>query len=251
MIDDATSKIVYMRFEEAETTMGYMRSIASHVLEYGRPVAYYSDKHGIFKTTNDKCVDRITTDTQLHRALKELKIELICAHSPQAKGRVERANGILQDRLIKEMRLKNISSIEEANQYLPSFIKSYNAKFGVGPASREDAHRPLLTNNEELDFILSKREIRKVSKNLECSFNNKIYQIQAVGHGYRLRQASVTICETRQGETKIIYEGKPLAYTILERTPGPKEADDKELNLILDRLTMQKYDRQYITQLAS
>jgi len=110
MIDDATSRLIFMRFEESETTFGYMRCVSgSHLKRYGRPVAYYSDRHSIFKTTREQCVDRMLQDTQLHRALKDLKIDLICANSPQAKGRVERANSTLQDRLIKEMRLKGIS----------------------------------------------------------------------------------------------------------------------------------------------
>jgi hypothetical protein len=117
-IDDATSKIVTARFEETETTFGYMRCVQEHIETYGRPLSYYSDRHSIFKTTRKDCFDGVFKETQLHRALKELDIELICAHSPQAKGRVERANNTLQNRLVKEMRLRGISSIEAANAYL-------------------------------------------------------------------------------------------------------------------------------------
>ena len=103
-IDDATSKLLALRFEESETTLGYLRCLESHLTSYGRPLAYYSDKHSIFKTARKDCIDGRFSDTQVHRALRELQIELICAHSSQAKGRVERANQTLQDRLIKEMR---------------------------------------------------------------------------------------------------------------------------------------------------
>ena len=95
-IDDATSRIIALRFEESETSMGYFRGIKFHTQEYGRPLAYYSDRHSIFKTTRTN--DALFKDTQVHRALKELKIEMICAYSPQAKGRVERSNQTLQDR---------------------------------------------------------------------------------------------------------------------------------------------------------
>lgn len=236
LIDDATSKLIVLRFEEAETTLGYMRCIDTHVKRYGRPLAYYSDKHSIFKTTREQCVDRRLEDTQLHRALKELNIELICAHSPQAKGRVERANGILQDRLIKEMRLRGISTIEEGNAYLEEFRQAYNQKFGVEPANPEDAHRPLPVDAQQLELILSKREKRKLSKNLEFSFENKIYQIQGVGKGYRLQQAQVTVCETAYGKTIVTHEGKPLNYSVLEKLKGPKVADCKEINNLMDQL---------------
>lgn len=118
-IDDATGRLLGLYFDKSETTLGYMRVVKDHLRLYGRPLAYYSDRHSIFKTTREQSVDGRFADTQLHRALRELKIGLICAHSPQAKGRVERANQTLQDRLIKELRLRGISSIEQANAYIP------------------------------------------------------------------------------------------------------------------------------------
>ena len=133
-IDDATSKILNMRFDESETTLGYMTLIQQHLLTHGRPIAYYSDKHSIFKTTREQCLDGRIQDTQLHRALRSLQIELICAHSSQAKGRVERANKTLQDRLVKEMRLRNISSVEDANAFVPHFLLDYNQRFAAEPA---------------------------------------------------------------------------------------------------------------------
>lgn len=139
-VDDATSKILGLCFFEQETTLGYMKVVQQHLESYGRPIAYYSDKHSIFRTTREECVDGRFTDTPLERALRELRIELICAHSSQAKGRVERANQTLQDRLIKELRLRKISSIEAANAYAPEFMAYYNQRFGVEPASDEDAH---------------------------------------------------------------------------------------------------------------
>ncbi len=180
-IDDATSKILGLRFEESETTMGYMRLIKETVEVYGRPLAYYNDKHAIFKTTRDG--DGIFEDTQLIRALRSLQIEDICANSPQAKGRVERSNQTLQDRLVKEMRLKGISSIEEANAYVPEFIGDYNSRFSVEAKNIEDAHLKLHHDQASLKRILSIHTTRKLTKNLEFSLDCKKYQIKTRGVG--------------------------------------------------------------------
>lgn len=237
MIDDATSKIIHARFEEAETTFGYMRAIKEHLKNYGRPIAYYSDKHSIFKTSRErKTKDGIYEDTQLHRALKQLNIDLICANSPQAKGRVERANQTLQDRLIKDMRLEGISSLEDGNNFLKQFIPKYNNKFGVEASSKEDAHRPVVQKDEELTLILSIKEIRKISKNLEFSLKNVKYQIQNAGKGYRMQQGHVAIYHTSCGQLKVIYDGKELAYKVLYENAGPVVIDSKELNLVINNL---------------
>jgi hypothetical protein len=233
-IDDATGKIIGMRFEKSETTLGYMRCVEETIKAYGRPVAYYSDRHSIFRTTRD--ADNLYQETQFKKSLTILKIDLICAYSPQAKGRVERCNKTLQDRLIKEMRLLGISSMEEANAYLPTFIKKFNAQFGKEPALEEKAYRPLNHTGEELELILSCKEERKLSKNLEFSLENKKYQIQNVGKGYRLQGKCVEILELMNGETRVMCEGKPLEYKILEQKKGPLMADSKDINRVVDSL---------------
>ena len=237
MIDDATSRIISAHFETSETTFGYMRAIKKHLEQYGRPIAYYSDKHSIFKTTRTKETDNIIQDTQLHRALKQLKIALICANSPQAKGRVERANQTLQDRLIKEMRLNNINNMEEGNAFLESFVSKYNNKFGVEPQKPEDAHRELAINEKDLQFILSHKESRKITKNLEFSFNGDKYQIEGAGRGHRMRQGEVMIYNTLSDGIQILFEGRPLKYKILYKQSGPVVLDYKELDGALDEIT--------------
>ena len=147
-IDDATSRIVSLRFEETETTAGYFRAAKTYIAQYGLPMAFYSDKHGIFRVNMPDC----DSETQFGRAARELGIEIICAHSPQAKGRVERSNQTLQDRLVKEMRLLGISDIEAANAYLPEFWQKHNSKFAVEPKSNTDAHVKLI-GDENLDLI--------------------------------------------------------------------------------------------------
>ena len=175
-IDDATSKIVAMLFTPQECTQAYFDAIENYIKRYGRPIAFYSDKHGIFRINTPEATEKSTGDTQLSRALKELDIELICANSPQAKGRVERANKTLQDRLVKEMRLCGISTIEAANAYLPEYIEKHNQRFAKEPACSVDAHRQGLPKDDVLHLIFSSQTTRKLSKNLELSYQNIIYQ---------------------------------------------------------------------------
>jgi hypothetical protein len=236
-IDDATSKILSMIFEPSETTVGYLRCLEDHLQTYGRPLAYYSDKHTIFKTTRKDCVDGRLADTQVHRALRELQIELICAHSSQAKGRVERANLTLQDRLIKEMRLRQISSIEEGNAYLNTFLEQHNKRFAVEAQNAADAHRPLYHKPEALKRILSVQSTRIVTKNLEFSYNCNLFQIQRPGGGYHLRNAAVTICEYTDGTIGVFYKSETLQYKIKPQlVKQPPTLDTKEINPFINQL---------------
>src|SRR6185295_19251950 len=135
--------------------------------------------------------------------------------SPQAKGRVERANQTLQDRLTKELRLRGISSLESANAYLPEFIAAYNARFAVAPRTAESAHRQL-NKGENLERILTLCERRTLSKNLTLSYNNVIYQIKTKRSAYTMRQAQVEVRERHTGAITIEYKQRPLEYTIYQ-----------------------------------
>lgn len=159
-IDDATGHLTAGKFVPAETTEAYQSILEDHLIKYGKPLALYVDKHSIFRVNQQSVGER---ETHFGRVLRELNIELICAHSPQAKGRIERANGTLQDRLVKEMRLLKINTIEEANDYLPKFMSEFNTKFGREPNSAENAHRPL-RKEDDLERIFSRRSSRVVSK---------------------------------------------------------------------------------------
>lgn len=211
-VDDATSQLMHLQFVEAETTFNYFAGVRSYIEEFGKPLAFYSDKFSVFRVNIPNALSG-TGLTQFGRALKELKIELICAHSPQAKGRVERANQTLQDRLTKELRLLGICSVAEANAYLPTFIKDYNARFGVTPRCAESAHRPL-QKGEDLDRVLTLSERRTLSKNLTLSYNNVIYQIQTKRAAYTMRNAYVEVRETSTGEITIEYKGRALEHTV-------------------------------------
>ena len=237
-IDDATSNLMHLRFEEGETTLGYFASLKGYIKDHGVPLSLYSDRHGIFVVNKPDKIDGKRYGTQFERAAKELKITLILANSPQAKGRVDRANGILQDRLIKEMRLQGINNICEANAYMPEFIKSYNAKFGIEAASPLNAHKALTEDqNINLDRILSYQEIRSLSKNLEFSYNNDIYKIKTRGIGYALRYAKVKISHGTSGVIVVTKDDKILEYSVVGRRTGASPITDrKAVDVFLDKV---------------
>lgn len=228
-IDDATSQIQYCRFVGAETTRDYMQATWEYILRYGKPSALYSDKHSVF-SINAKDPVSGTGLTQFSRALKALEIEPILAHSPQAKGRVERCNRTLQDRLVKEMRLLNISSIEQANAMLDDFRMQHNAQFAKAPLSSLDAHRALMPHEvAQLPLHFSIQTQRKVSKRLTIQYKQKVYQLQFPSSGYRLQQKGITVCERLDGTIQLLYENKPIPYEAFENgqqiitTLGSKE----------------------------
>lgn len=212
MVDDATSRLMQLRLCHAETTFNYFAAVRSYIHSHGKPLAFYSDKFSVFRVNIPNALSG-TGLTQFGRAMKELSIDLICAHSPQAKARVERANQTLQDRLVKELRLRSISSIVEANAYLPQFITDYNSRFAVEPRCAENAHRPLFMG-EYLDRIFVLCERRTLSKNLTLSYNNMIYQIMTKRASYTMRDAVVEVREASTGEITIEYKDKLLRYSV-------------------------------------
>ena len=157
--------------------------------------------------------------------MQELDIQIICANTPQAKGRIERANQTLQDRLVKELRLQGVSDIDSANAYLPEFCQDFNRRFAVASRSKHDAHRPLLPT-ENLDIILTRQKTATLSKNLTVQANKVIYQIQSDRPDYALRKAQVTVCENAKGEVTILYKDNPLAYTIYHKPTRQAEVVD-------------------------
>jgi hypothetical protein len=203
-----------------------------YITKYGIPLATYSDRHGIFRINLPNASE--DTETQFSRAARELGIEVICARSPEAKGRVERANQTLQDRLIKEMRLLGISDIEAANAYLPTYMEDHNKRFSVVAKSTEDVHRKELPNQAILDLIFSYQDERKLTKNLEISYNNVIYQVKTHTTGYRLQHATVTVCEDLDGVITILRQGKVLEHTRHDR--AKKNADIVDAKTLVAKL---------------
>lgn len=234
-IDDATGAYIQLKFYPSETTQAYMEMTKSHVEMYGRPLAYYSDKHSIFRSTKEN-----GEETQYGRALKELEIDLICASSPQAKGRVERANKTLQDRLVKELRLRGINDIESANEFLNDYRQKLNEKFARDPRDDRDAHQPNIHSKRELELVLSGQEQRIVTKNLEVHYQNKIFQLPRGKH--RLKGAKITVCDLFGSQLPVIlYEGKEISYNLLEKDVKlPEEINDKCLNQKVDEIAKKK-----------
>jgi hypothetical protein len=230
-IDDATGR-TFGKFFESETTRAYMITMREYITRFGRPLACYSDKHGIFKINQPNCV-KSECETQYGRALRELEIDLIYAHSPQAKGRVERTNGTLQDRLVKEMRLAGISSIEEANSFLQMYWDKYNERFSIEPEDKNDAHTPLLREHE-LERILCMKHSRVVSKNLEVQFECTVYQIVPEKAPRGLRGSRVDVLEALNGKISIEHQGKSLEFREFKtQVHNGVEIDPKEIDRFL------------------
>jgi hypothetical protein len=177
-IDDATGKLVQLRFVESESFFSYCLAAEGYFRQFGKPVAFYSDKNSIFRV-NQPSAGSHDDLTQFGLAMLGLEIEIICANSPQAKGRVERVIQTLQDRLPKELRLLGLSNMTDGNAYLPQFMADLNQRFAVEPRSSVNAHRPL-TAKDDLARILTWQETRTLSKNLTLQFQKIAFRFGAL-----------------------------------------------------------------------
>jgi len=237
-IDDATGQ-TYGKFCKSETTEIYMIVTWEYIMKYGRPLTLYSDKFSVFRINKPGCTKKECI-TQFARALQELEIELICANSPQAKGRVERANGTLQDRLVKELRLAGVSSIEEGNRFLEAYWEVHNMKFAVLPENKHDAHRKILPD-QDLSKIFSIKQQRTVSKNLEVQYKNRIYQIITETPSKSLCKAQVTILEGRDGKVLMEYKGRQVRFREYGKQEYKgKEVDSKDIDRFLTEAKTRK-----------
>jgi hypothetical protein len=197
-VDDATSRLQELRFVASESAFDYFASTRAYLERYGKPVAFYSDKASIFRVSGSQA--RQTAGiTQFSRALSELNIDIVCANSPQAKGRVERAHLTFQDRLVKELRLRGISTPEAGNAYLPEFRKDYNARFGREPASAHDAHRPV-RDDEDLARTFTWQEDRKLTRNLTLHYKRVLYLVVSTQGGFSRPAPSSTRIRTSRRE---------------------------------------------------
>jgi hypothetical protein len=231
-IDDATGKLVQLLFVESESFFSYCQAAEGYFQQYGKPVALYSDKLGVFRVN---VPSRAAGEalTQFGRAMQELDIQIICANSPQAKGRVERVIQTLQDRLPKELRLQGISNMTDGNTYLPEFLEDFNQRFAVEARSSVDAHRPL-TAQDDLARILTWQETRTLSKNLTLQFEKVVYQIHTDRPSYALRNAQVTVCVNVREEITILYHGKALPYSVYKQQAKQAEiVSTKQLDAAL------------------
>ncbi len=214
-VDDATSRLMQLRFVASESAFDYFRATRDYLETHGKPVAYYSDKHSIFRVNSKDAAggDRIT---QFGRALSELNIDIICANSPQAKGRVERAFGTLQDRLVKELRLAAISTIATANAWLPGFMATHNDRFGRAPASAKDLHRKL-TPADDLDEILTWREERTVTRNLTLHYDRMMLMLDPTPLTRGLPGKKVEVVNYPDGRFAIRFDGTTLPFRMFDK----------------------------------
>jgi len=211
-VDDATSAAVAARFVGRENYFAYSALCKSYFKAIGTPVAFYSDKFSVFRVNSRAGVHKQAI-TQFSRALNTLGIELICANSPQAKGRVERANQTFQDRLVKELRLQKINNYQDANKYLPVFLDSYNRKFAVMPLSGIDAHAPL-DPHIDLDFLFSIHDTRIISKDLLIHYHNTTYQILTNRPPQNLVGREVLTLEDEHGQLSAFLNHQQLRLSI-------------------------------------
>lgn len=215
-IDDASSR-VWARFYEYEGTFPALDSFQRYVRRYGLPLAVYTDKHTTYKSPGEPTVEEQLAGRQPHsqfeRSLAELGVEVIHAHSPQAKGRVERLFHTLQDRLTKELRLAGIATLEAANAFLEAYLPGYNRRFAVRLAPDRDVHRPLPAGTD-LDQRLCVKTTRVLRRDWTVAHGGQLYQIQD-----RLRAPHVMVEDRVDGTLRITHQGRPLTYHTIPARP--------------------------------
>ena len=228
-VDDATSEILAAEFVDQESFFAYGNLCKSYFSATGTPVAFYSDKFSVFRANSSRSIQKEAV-TQFNRALSSLGIALICANSPQAKGRVERANQTFQDRLVKEMRLLNIDNYQHANAFLPKFVNFYNHKFAVLPRSTDDVHVPLDTSID-LDFLFSVHDTRTITKDLLIHFNTLTYQIITTRPPRYLTEREVLVVQNQTGLVSAFLNHQELSLQLFHKqAKPPRIAYSKSLN---------------------
>lgn len=233
-IDDATGRVLGGRFFEQETTQGYLGVLQALVQDLGAPLALYSDRHGIFT----KADPEDARPTQFERALLQLDIEPICAHSPQAKGRVERLFQTLQDRMCKAMRLQGVDNIEQANTWLDGYLREHNQRFAVSPEREQDMHRPWVGTQQALADICSLHHQRQLSAQGACKFEGNILQLLPKQPHAPKARAMVDIAQHRDGTLRLSYRGQALAYrsyAVHQTRQAGSAEDHKTLNKRVDK----------------
>lgn len=228
-IDDATSRLMELHFARSESTFDYFEATKRYLGAHGKPVAFYSDKASIFRV-NAKDPKAGDGFTQFARAMFDLNIDTICANSPAAKGRVERAHQTLQDRLVKELRLRGVRTREAANQYAPEFMADYNRRFARPPLSAHNAHRPMLPT-EKLERVFTWQEERRLTQNLTLHYKRVLYLVEPSDYARSAAGRQVVVRETNEGEVTIEYKG-----VALPARPFAKDARVEQAAIVENKL---------------
>jgi len=236
-IDDATSRLMHLRFVETESTFSYFAATQAYLEAHGKPIAFYSDKHSVFRVnkTGGAATDGMI---QFGRALHALNIEVICANSSQAKGRVERANKTLQDRLVKELRLAGVSTMEAGNAFLPGFVADYNARFAKAPANPRDLHRPT-TARDSMDDAFTWQAERTLSQALTLQYDKVLFILDPTEAAQDAIGKRVTVVDYPDGRLAIRYKGADLPYRTFDKIRHVKQAaivENKRLGPLLEMI---------------
>jgi len=221
-IDDATGT-VFGRFYDYECTVPAMDSMKRYIRHYGIPQSVYLDKHTTYRSWAKPTIEEQLTGQEplshFEKSMAALEIKVIHANSPQAKGRVERLFKTLQDRLVREMRLKGVKSVDEANVFLETYLPKHNRWFRKEARDKADLHR-LALPTRELDRILCIKEERTVKNDFTISYNGKLYQIEQT-----TRAKKITVEERLDGSLHITYKGQDLRYRMITEQ-APKETSE-------------------------
>jgi hypothetical protein len=249
-VDDATSRLMELRFAP-ESTFDYFESTRRYLDRFGKPVAFYSDKASVFRV-NAKDPKAGDGYTQFGRALSDLNVDIICANTAAAKGRVERANQTLQDRLVKELRLRGISTVDAGNAFLTEFREDFNRRFAREPQSPHDAHRPLLAH-ESLDDTFTWQEDRKVSSNLTLHYKRVMYLLDPSERAHEAGGKHVQVRENADGTVRIFFAGAELAARPFPKDNRVRQGDIVSHKLLAGALTaiqreQQERDRRALEQ---
>ena len=222
-IDDATGKIVHAVFEDNEGVCAVFRFWLAYMEAYGRPVAIYLDKFSTYKVNHKNAVDNKEFITQFQRAMDELDVEVICANSPEAKGRVERLFRTLQDRMIKEMRLRDMKERDEANLYIyEKYIPDHDKRFSVSARNTNDVHRPLTDDlKTRLPSIFSVQFKRRVNNDYTIQFKTYWFQLEDTQETAIYKRDEVIVEEHLDGTIHIRFKKTYLKYRILPTRPKP------------------------------
>jgi hypothetical protein len=215
-VDDATSRLMELCFADSESTLDYFRATRRYLTHHGKPMAFYSDRHSIFHVQARDRAQGGRGFSQFGRALRDLNIDSLCANSPQAKGRVERANGTLQDRLVKELRLRGLSTPADADPFLPVFMADYNRRFAQPPRVAHDAHRALHPD-DDLALIFTLQETRRITSQLTVHYKRDLYVLEDSVENRRLRGATALLSEAEDGTLTIRANGRVLASQLFPK----------------------------------
>jgi transposase len=244
-VDDATSRLMHLQFVESESTFAYFHAARAYLEAWGKPIAFYSDKHGVFRVNHPGALGGDGM-TQFGRSLHALNIDIICANSSPAKGRVERANKTLQDRLVKELRLAGVRTLADGNALLPAFMADYNARFAKAPANNKDLHRPLGAG-DDLDDAFAWKEERTLSQALTLQYDKVMFILEPSEQAKAASGKRVTVVDYPDGRLAIRYRGVELAYRTfdkLRQVPQAAIVENKQLGAALAFIRDQQLRRE-------